>query len=257
MKTLAIIRPEQQLEDSKKVVESFGYRALTATMVDIVLLRDPLWPVFLDELVTEKVDYVILTSANGARSCSQLGLNAASIPASTHVVAIGPATRTALLKEHLRVDLMPLEYSSRGIIQMLNHVTGKNVWVLRSAFGSLELIKGLQNNNATVNELALYTLKRRCGQSQREFIQEVTDGDVAGVLFTSAMTVSAFFDCANRMGIRERLVARLASQLIGAIGTPTGEALRASNVQVDAIPKDATFRELVHAVHVALKAHPL
>jgi uroporphyrinogen-III synthase len=253
MQTLAIIRPEKQLEDSKKVVESLGYRALGATVVDIVPLRDPLWPAFLDELKDGNVDYMILTSANGARSCVALGLNAASIPPSTRVVAIGPKTRTALLKEHLRVDLMPREYSSRGIVQMLSHVPSTNIWVLRSAFGSPELIEGLQNNGATVNELVLYTLKKRCGQPQRDFIREVIAGDVAGVLFTSAMTVSAFFDCADRMEIRERLIERLANVLVGAIGKPTADALHRSNVRVHAIPEDATFRELVLKVHLMLK----
>jgi uroporphyrinogen-III synthase len=168
-------------------------------------------------------------------------------------VAIGPATRTALLKEQLRVDLMPSEFSSHGIVQMLSDVARKKIWVLRSAYGSSELIEGLQNGGATVNELVLYTLKRRCGQPQREFIQEVTEGDVAGVLFTSAMTVRAFFECADRMGTREQLIKRLAHQLIGAIGIPTADALRACNVKVDVIPKDATFKELVSTVHSTLK----
>ena len=257
MQTLAIIRPEEQLKDSKKIVESFGFRPLAVSIIDIVPLRDPLWPAFLDELKVGNIDYVILTSANGASSCTNLGLNAASIPASTCVVAIGPTTRTALLKEHLRVDLMPSEYSSRGIVQMLNHLTRKNVWVLRSAFGSSELIEGLQNNGATVKELVLYTLKKRCGQPQRDFIAKVTEGDVAGVLFTSAMTVHAFFDCADRTGTRKRLTARLANQLVGAIGKPTAEALYANKVQVNAVPEKATFRELVSTVHLALNNRAL
>jgi uroporphyrinogen-III synthase len=257
MKTLAIIRPEKQLEDSKKVVESFGYRALAVTMVDIIPVSDSLWLTFLDDLTKGSVDYLILTSANGARSCAQLGLKAENIPRSTHVVAIGPATRTALLKEQLRVDLMPSEYSSRGIIKMLSNIAGKSIWVLRSAYGSSELIEGLQNGGADVKEVVLYTLKKRCGPPQREFIQEVTEGDVAGVLFTSAMTVRAFFDCADRMGTRERLIARLAYQLIGAIGTPTADALRACNVKVDAVPKNATFGELVSVAHSTLKNRAL
>jgi hypothetical protein len=52
MKTLAIIRPEKQLEDSKRVVESFGYGVLATAMVDIVPIRDLRWPTFLDELKT-------------------------------------------------------------------------------------------------------------------------------------------------------------------------------------------------------------
>ncbi len=253
MQTLAIIRPEKQLENSKKVVESFGYRALAATMVDITPLQDENWFTFFDELTNDNVDYLILTSANGARRCAKLGLTTTSIPKKTHVLAIGPATRTALIEENLRVDLMPSEYSSRGIIQMLSNVAGKKIWVLRSAYGSSELIEGLQNSNATVNEVVLYTLKKRCGLPQRDFIQEVVEGDVAGVLFTSAMTVRAFFDCADRMGISERLIERLACQLVGAIGIPTADALRAYNVKVDAMPKDATFNELVSTAHSTLK----
>ncbi|MGZ8932806.1 MAG: uroporphyrinogen-III synthase, partial [Halobacteriota archaeon] len=147
---------------------------------------------------------------------------------------------------------MPSEYSSQGIVRMLSNIAGKKIWVLRSAYGSSELIEGLQNSGAAVKELVLYTLKKRCGPPQRDFIQEVTDGDVAGILFTSAMTVRAFFDCADRMGARERLIERLAYQLIGAIGIPTADALRACNVKVDVIPKDATFGELVSIVHSTL-----
>lgn len=252
MQTLAIIRPEKQLEDSKKVVESFGYKTLTATMVDIMPFRDSGWFTFLDELTKGNVDYLILTSANGARRSVQIGLTAASIPESTHVVAIGPATGAALREEGLRVDLMPTQYSSRGIVQMLNNTEGKKIWILRSAYGSSELIDGLKNGGATVNEVVLYTLKKRCGPPQRDFIKEVTEGDVAAILFTSAMTVWAFFDCADKMGIRERLMLRLANQLIGAIGIPTADALRACNVTVHAVPKDATFTELVSAVHSTL-----
>lgn len=254
MKTLAIIRPKNQLEDSKKIVEAFGYQALGVAMIDIVSLRDPLWPDFLDELKVGNVDYVIVTSANGAHSCTKLGLNAADIPASTRVVAIGPKTRTAMLKEHLRVDLVPSEYSSRGIVQMLNNVAGKSIWVLRSAFGGPKLLEGLKDNGATVRELVLYTLKKRCGEPQRNFMREVTEGNVAGVLFTSAMTARAFFDCADRMGVREQLMAQLASLIVGAIGEPTAEALYENNLQVDAIAEKATFRELVSTIHSTLKA---
>ena len=254
METLAIIRPENQLENSKKIVEAFGYRALGITMIDVAPLRNPLWHDFLDELRIGKIDYVIITSANGAHICAALGLNASNIPRSTEIVAIGPQTRAALLKEHLRVDLVPSEYSSRGLVQMFHNVETKNIWVLRSAFGSSELLEGLENAGATVHELVVYTLKKLCGPPQKAFVREVAEGDVVGVLLTSAMTVRAFFDCANRMGTRERLIARLSEIVVGAIGKPTAEALYEMNVKVDVIPNKATFRELVSTVHSTLSA---
>jgi uroporphyrinogen-III synthase len=162
-----------------------------------------------------------------------------------------------LLKAHFRVDLMPSEYSSRGIVQMLGDVTRKNIWVLRSAFGSSELTDGLQNNGATTNEIVLYTLKKLCGQQQRDFIRELVESDVAGVLFTSATTVRALFDCADRIGMKERLIERLTNRVVGAIGKPTAEALGTYEVGVDVIPSDATFRKLVSTVHATLidRAH--
>jgi uroporphyrinogen-III synthase len=136
---------------------------------------------------------------------------------------------------------------------MLGNAAKKNIWVLRSAYGSPELMHGLQNNGATVSEVILYTLKKRCGLPQRDFMRKIVAGDVAAVLFTSAQTVRAFFDCADRISIRERLVERLADTLIGAIGKPTADALEINNVGVDVTAEHATFNELVSAVHLMLR----
>jgi len=254
METLAIIRPKNQLEESKKILESFGYRALGTTMIDVTPLRDPFWHDFLDELKIGKVDYVIITSANGARICATLGLSTANIPSSTKIVAIGPQTRAALLREHLRVDLVPPEYSSRGLVKMFDNIEKRNIWILRSAFGSSELLEGLENAGAVVHEIVIYTLKKLCGPPQHAFVREVVEGTVAAVLLTSAMTVQAFFDCAHRTKTQERLIARLGEIVVGAIGKPTAEALYEMNVQVDTIPNKATFHELVSAVHSTLSA---
>jgi len=135
---------------------------------------------------------------------------------------------------------------------MLSDVARKNIWVLRSAFGSSELTEGLQNSGATVNEIVLYTLKKLCGQQQRDFIRELVESDVAGALFTSAMTVRALFECADRIGMKEDLIERLANRVVGAIGKPTAEALGSYEVRVDVIPSNATFRKLVSTVHATL-----
>jgi uroporphyrinogen-III synthase len=179
-------------------------------------------------------------------------LNAASFPPATRVVAIGPKTRSALLKEHFRVDLTPSEYSSRGIVQMLRDAADKNIWVLRSAYGSSELTEGLQKSGAIVNEVVLYTLKKLCGKQQRDFIRALIENNAAAILLTSAMTVRALFDCADRIGMKERLIERLAHQIVGAIGKPTAEALDHYEVYVDVIPSDATFRKLVSMVDATL-----
>ncbi|MGZ4870173.1 MAG: uroporphyrinogen-III synthase, partial [Halobacteriota archaeon] len=62
----------------------------------------------------------------------------------------------------------------------------------------------------------------------------------------------ALFDCADRIGMKEHLIERLANRVVGAIGKPTAEALGSYEVRVDVISSDATFRKLVSTVHAAL-----
>jgi len=252
MQTLAIIRPNAQLDASKQFVASLGYRAIVAPLIDIIEIEDPMWSTFLRELKGGLVDYVVLTSANGARRCVELGLKGDMIPPSTRVVALGPSTRQTLREAGIRVDLIPGEFSSRGIVELLSDIATDNIWLLRSAYGSDSLVEGLRRNGAVVNQVLLYTLNKLCGEAQKDFIRRVLEDDIAAVLFTSSMTVHSFFECAKRMSTHDRTVRTLKTRLVGAIGVPTAEVLADYGVNVGVTPDKATFRSLVLAVDAVL-----
>jgi len=252
VQTLAIIRPKAQLAASKQLVESLGYKTIVASLIDIVGIEDPTWFTFLRELKRGLVDYAIFTSANGVRRCVELGLNGDMIPPATRVVALGPHTGKTLREAGIQVDLMPGEFSSRGIVQLLSNITNNNIWLLRSAYGSDSLVDGLRRNGAVVNQVILYTLNKLCGKAQKDFMRRVLGEDIAAVLFTSSMTVHSFFECAERISAYDRAVQTLKTRLVGAIGAPTAEVLRDFGVGVNVMPDKATFRSLVLAVDAVL-----
>ncbi len=249
MKTLAIIRPKAQLDVSRKLVEARGYNTIAASLIEIISVEDQRWLTFIEELHQGVVDYVILTSANGAHCSIARGFTASDIPARTHVVAIGPQTQQALQSAGIRVDLMPQEFSSEGILQLLHNVRYCNIWLLRSAYGSASLVDELSRREAVVNEVTMYSLKQLCGPAQRRVIRSIVEGDVVAVLFTSSMTVRGFFECASHLYDRNVSAQALDARMVGAIGRPTAAALSSYGVHVDVVPGQATFTNLVASVH--------
>ncbi len=252
MQSVAIIRPEAQLDASRALVEAHGYTAIATSLIEVVNVEDRRWQTFMKELHGGVVDYVILTSANGVRCVGARGLVAPDIPTQTNVIAIGPRTQQALLRAGFRVDMVPQEFSSEGLLQRLHDVAGCNIWLLRSAHGSVSLLEELRRREAVVNEVTLYTLKQLCGATQQNVICGIVEGDVAAVLFTSSMTVRSFFECASRRYDTDTIVRALSTRVVGAIGRPTETALNRYGVHVDVMPAHATFPDLVSSVHIAL-----
>ncbi len=253
MQTVAIIRPRMQLEASRELVEAYGYSAIATSLIEVVEVKDPRWHTFTNELHSCTVDYVVITSANGVYHAVSCGLVASDIPKQTRVIAIGPHTQQALLKAGFRVDAVPHEFSSEGLVKLLNDVAGRNVWLLRSAYGSVSLGDKLLNRGAVVNEVTLYTLKQLCGAPQQAVIGETIEGDVAAVLFTSTMTVRSFFSCASRRYDNEKIVRALSTRVVGAIGRPTETALKRFGVHTAVVPTHATFSDLVAHVDTTLR----
>jgi len=253
MAKIALIRPEKQLEESKKLAESYGYDTIATPLVSIVPVDDPNWDNFMRDLKADNVDYIIITSVNGVDRCVELGLSADLIR-HAQVVAIGPTTKKALLKKRIHVDLIPDDYSSSGILTLMKDALNKNVWMLRSAHGSELLRQGLRVSGANVREVVLYTLVELCGEKQKHFINAIVKGDVSAVLFTSSVTVKSFFECSEALGVERLLLDSLRRCLIASIGKPTTETLERYEIRVDIMPSKATYVDLVAAVDKVLKS---
>ncbi|MDP2767389.1 MAG: uroporphyrinogen-III synthase, partial [Candidatus Methanoperedens sp.] len=124
MKLIAIMRPASYLAESVKLATSMGFAVITAPMIDVVDKTDANFKGFVERIMKGEVDYVIFTSANGV----EFTLLKLDEPEEfveqlnkTHVVAIGPSTKNALLKSGIRVGFVPESYSSEGLV---NHISG-------------------------------------------------------------------------------------------------------------------------------------
>jgi uroporphyrinogen-III synthase len=123
-----------------------------------------------------------------------------SVLNSRTIIAIGPNTRKRL--EHLRVKVqaVPEDYSTQGLIKMLkkdvNSTKGKSIIIPRSnesdsSFKKSLLLLGMKN----VDEVFVYSVKAsQAGTSDvwKEFVSLLSMRMVDCIIFTSASSVRAF-----------------------------------------------------------------
>jgi uroporphyrinogen-III synthase len=227
---VAVFRPDdERLADAVELLDSLG-----ATPVP-----DPMLAVEPTGAVPDAASYVVLTSKTGAELLAEAGWS----PGAATLVCIGPTTAEAARTAGWTVDLLPEEYSSTGLVDLLaDDVAGETVAVARSDHGSDVLLDGLRAAGATVEETVLYRLTLPEGAGQSTVM--AASGDLEGVCFTSSLTVENFLAAAADRDVRDEAVAGLNDAVVGAIGDPTRETAVANGVDVDVVPDRADFEEL-------------
>jgi uroporphyrinogen-III synthase len=252
MKAIAIMRPAGYIAESIKLANSMGFKAITAPMIDVVDKTDANFKGFYERIMEGAVDYVIFTSANGVEF-TLLKLNSTDEFIDqlnqTRVVAIGPKTKDALLKNGISVSLMPDSYSSVGLVEMLSGIEagieGSVIEIARSSHGAPELVKGLIGKGAKVHEIQVYEIIRPRDERHEKLMKEALAGKIDIFAFTSSMMVRNFMAISEDMGIKDEIIRIMNEKTVAAIGKPTSEMLSGFGVRVGIMPECYTFEELV------------
>lgn len=248
MKVIAIMRPASYLAESVKLATSMGFTAVTAPMIDVVDKKDANFKGFVERVMKGEVDYVVFTSANGVEF-TLLKLNEPEEFVEqlnkTHVVAIGPSTKNALLKSGIRVSFMPESYSSEGLVEQLAGIEGAAIEIARSSHGAPELVEGLKKKGAVVHETQVYQIISPRDERHEALMKRALAGEVDIFAFTSSMMARNFMALADEMGVKDELVGIMNEKTVAAIGKPTADTLSEFGVSVKVMPERYTFEELL------------
>jgi uroporphyrinogen-III synthase len=248
MKMIAIMRPAGYLAESVKLAQSMGFKTITAPMIDVVDKTDANFKGFVERVMQLESDYVIFTSANGV----EFTLLKLKEPEEfieqlnkTEVVAIGPQTRKALLKNGIHVNAVPDSFSSKGLVEYLNNVKGKVIEIARSTHGAPELVDGLLEKGAVVHETQVYKLISPKDERHVSLMKQALAGDVDIFAFTSSMMVRNFMVIADEMGVKDEIIRILNEKMVAAIGKPTADTLSGFGIAVSVMPQRYTFEDLL------------
>jgi uroporphyrinogen III methyltransferase / synthase len=251
-KRIVVTRARDQASMLTKALRELG-----AEVIELPAIQIQPAPDFtaLDNAITRLNEYqwLIFTSANGVRFfLERLDRSALDLRAiSGRICAIGPATREALERFHLKVDITPERYVAEGLLEKLGayELKGSRILIARAAVARDVLPAELTRLGAAVDVVEAYRTLPPADLTQRatELLRETPDW----ITFTSSSTVTNLVDA---LGARQLKGIPCAS-----IGPVTTATLYENGLQVAAEATEYTIAGLVDAIlHPAvIPARPL
>jgi uroporphyrinogen-III synthase len=164
------------------------------------------------------------------------------------VAAIGPASRKAIEKRGLTVEIMPEQYVAESVVKALgNHISGERILLARAKEARDVIPNELRNLGATVDVIEAYetVLPEASKQKIRTVLADKSSRpDI--ITFTSSSSVKNFFALAAEQA--------LDGIKFASIGPVTSATLRELQLPVHIEAEEYTIPGLVQAI---VEAHCL
>jgi len=199
-------------------------------------------------------DWLILTSVNGVEAMcdrmKKLKIGNAKLK-SLRVAAIGPATKKAIQKRGIKVDVVPREYIAESVVRSLKgKVKGKRVLLVRAKVARDVIPRELRKAGAQVEVVEAYeTVVPQSSRSRLRAALKNPEKRPHVVTFTSSSTVKNFVQL---LGQRTR--STLDGIRTASIGPVTSATLREFGLPVDIKAKEFTIPGLVSAIVAGVRS---
>jgi uroporphyrinogen-III synthase len=197
-------------------------------------------------------DWLILTSVNGVDAMWDRMKTLRIAPANlTHlrIAAIGPATKKAIEKKKLKVDVVPKEYVAESVVRSLKkRVKGKRVLLVRAKVARDVIPRELREIAARVNVVEAYeTVMPTSSRARLHSLLKNSSRRPHVVTFTSSSTVRNFVNLlTGAVGNHAR--SSLDGVRTASIGPVTSATLRELGLAVDIQASEFTIPGLVDAI---------
>jgi len=263
-KVVAVVRPPDQAKDLAEAIESLGGTPYVAPLIEVKPTKRPEALIELVKAtVAGKVDIIVFMSRNGVlqtfEAAEKTGLAdpfKESIKGVT-VVAVGPKTRQELDKFNVTEPMVPSEYSSQGIVKLLEKedLRGKTIALPRAGVVDNSLRAALQRLGADVIEAAAYEIGPPSDKSLiKKFLEDLVAEKIDTIAFTSPSTVKSLLKHAEEFSLTKIVNERLRRVVIAAIGPTTRKALEDLGFKAQVVPSEYTVEALAKEIAAHFQA---
>ncbi|PRI10541.1 uroporphyrinogen-III synthase [Leucobacter massiliensis] len=200
-----------------------------------------------------ETNWLVVTSAEGARAVADAGIRPAPAAAGARVAAVGPATAEALAAAGLRVDLVPeRDYSATGLAAALRtELAGgpaASLLLPLSEIAGDELASALTAAGHRPERVTAYRTVPAPRDAAAQAVEaEVAAGGIDAILVSSG---SGAREVARRFAPVPRGTA------VVAIGPPTARALAECGLRADAVAETHTVEGLLDALEALIASRP-
>jgi uroporphyrinogen-III synthase len=247
-KAIVVTRAPHQADALALLLAEAGAMPVFYPCVDIAPPDDPApLDAALRAAEMGEFDWLALTSANAAwavsRRLAELGLPL-TILHGLRLAAVGPATATAARDTlGLEVDIIPDEFSSAALAQVLTPLAGARVLLPLSSLAETTLADALRAQGASVTCVVAYQTVIGSGGVVLPLLLRREEIDAITLTSSSAAT-----NLIRRVVDEGGDETSLRQVPIGCIGAKTAETARAQGLRVVAVPEEHSLGGLVAAL---------
>jgi len=242
---IVVTRPEAQAEGLAELLRAQGARVIP---FPVIRIAPPESWVPLDQALDklETYPWIVFTSANGVssffRRLRERGRDIRDLKG-IRIATIGPATAAAVGALGIRVDLVPEEFISEGVVRAFagENLRGCRILLPRAEEARDVIPEGLEKMGAEVDVVTAYRTVRS-DRDAAELLPLFAGGKVDVITFTSPSTVTHFLGI---MGPDFRLPSKVR---IACIGPVTAAAAQNAGLTVDILQERYTIPELVDTI---------
>jgi uroporphyrinogen-III synthase len=194
-------------------------------------------------------DWLILTSANGVDAMwgrmKRVGVTNRSLR-HLQVAAIGPATKKAIEKRKVKVNLVPEEYVAESVVRSLrDHVAGKRILLVRAKVARDVIPQELRKAGARVDVVEAYeTVVPESSRSRLRSLLTDPARRPHWITFTSSSSVRNFMALLGNKP-------NLAQVKLASIGPVTSATLRELGLRAEIEAAEYTIPGLIRAIVAA------
>ena len=256
--TAVAILEHRYTKEFSTLFERFGAKVYACPMLEEkpVENRDELHA-FVRHVISGSLDLMIFLTGVGSRfliaEAESIGLKGDFLGAlgKLTVVVRGPKPVAALRQFGVRVDVIPENPTTEGVIEALRtrDLQGRRVGVQLYGTPNPQLVSGLEGKGAKVTPVQVYAYGAAADSSAvSALISRILDGQIQVIAFTSAPQVRILFDFASQLGVAEPLEKALRSVVIASIGEVTSRALAERGLDSKIVPKQSKMGAMAQAV---------
>jgi uroporphyrinogen-III synthase len=202
-------------------------------------------------------NWLILTSVNGVEAMwermAKLRITKRSLK-HLKVAAIGPATRTAIEKRGVEVDVVPEEYVAESVVKSLRRqVKGKRVLLVRAKVARDVIPREFRKAGAHVDVVEAYeTVVPKASRTRLRTALKNLKGRPDVITFTSSSTAKNFVELLGVRGASRMRPKSLEGIVLASIGPVTSSTLRELHLGVDVEAEQYTIPGLIAAIVTAI-----
>jgi uroporphyrinogen III methyltransferase/synthase len=247
-KRVVLTRAQEQAKEFSQLLAAYGAEPVEVPTIQIMPPNS--WRAT-DDAMTRLSTYqwLIFTSVNGVRPFMDrlhaAGKDARAL-ANLRLCAIGPRTAQELGTYGLTPDVIPTEFQAEGVLAALAHVgvRGNHILIPRAEVAREILPAQLRELGAIVEVIPVYrTIAPAVDVAS--LTQQLHDGQVAVVTFTSSSTVRNFVEL---LGGKDKVRPLLAGVVVACIGPITARTAEEYGMTVMVTPDENTVPALAEAI---------